>query len=262
MAQTKAVQDQPSMEDILTSIRRIIDEGEAKSPNTSPPSKDEVANDDLAVATSPSENSDSQAAQEVAQVAINEIPELDSFLEALDAKYTAQQGTAKKTPDAADATKIASTSAPAEDASSPEIDASIAIIDEAMGVVEDEGKGGSKYDARFSDDDRDAFKAVGSALAANTAEQSAAGRTAAPEMAQSPASTQSSTALVSEPTRARVGGSLNDLSETLAKEAKRQLPEMTEAMLKPMLSDWLDNNLPSLVERLVREEIERIARGD
>ncbi|MBZ9917266.1 DUF2497 domain-containing protein, partial [Mesorhizobium sp. BR1-1-7] len=29
----------------------------------------------------------------------------------------------------------------------------------------------------------------------------------------------------------------------------------------PMLQDWLDNNLPTLVERLVREEIERVARG-
>jgi cell pole-organizing protein PopZ len=28
-----------------------------------------------------------------------------------------------------------------------------------------------------------------------------------------------------------------------------------------MLQDWLDNNLPLLVERLVREEIERVARG-
>jgi cell pole-organizing protein PopZ len=32
-------------------------------------------------------------------------------------------------------------------------------------------------------------------------------------------------------------------------------------MLRPMLSDWLDDNLPKLVERLVREEIERVARG-
>ena len=28
-----------------------------------------------------------------------------------------------------------------------------------------------------------------------------------------------------------------------------------------LLQDWLDNNLPTLVERLVREEIERVARG-
>ncbi|TGV63965.1 DUF2497 domain-containing protein, partial [Mesorhizobium sp. M00.F.Ca.ET.149.01.1.1] len=36
---------------------------------------------------------------------------------------------------------------------------------------------------------------------------------------------------------------------------------MAEEMLRPMLQDWLDNNLPTLVERLVREEIERVARG-
>ena len=35
---------------------------------------------------------------------------------------------------------------------------------------------------------------------------------------------------------------------------------MAEEMLRPMLQDWLDNNLPTLVERLVREEIERVAR--
>jgi cell pole-organizing protein PopZ len=32
-------------------------------------------------------------------------------------------------------------------------------------------------------------------------------------------------------------------------------------MLKPMLKTWLEENLPSLVERLVRAEIERVSRG-
>ena len=31
-------------------------------------------------------------------------------------------------------------------------------------------------------------------------------------------------------------------------------------MLRPMLKAWLDDNLPPLVERLVRAEIERVAR--
>ena len=33
-----------------------------------------------------------------------------------------------------------------------------------------------------------------------------------------------------------------------------------EDMMRPMLKNWLDDNLPSLVERLVREEIERVSR--
>jgi len=32
-------------------------------------------------------------------------------------------------------------------------------------------------------------------------------------------------------------------------------------MLRPMLKQWLDDNLPAMVERLVRVEIERLARG-
>ena len=32
-------------------------------------------------------------------------------------------------------------------------------------------------------------------------------------------------------------------------------------MIKPLLKTWLDDNLPSMVERMVRAEIERVARG-
>jgi hypothetical protein len=35
---------------------------------------------------------------------------------------------------------------------------------------------------------------------------------------------------------------------------------MTRDLLRGMLKHWLDANLPGLVERLVREEIERVAR--
>ena len=38
------------------------------------------------------------------------------------------------------------------------------------------------------------------------------------------------------------------------------LEDIIRDMLKPMLRYWLDENLPPLVERLVREELERIAR--
>jgi len=37
--------------------------------------------------------------------------------------------------------------------------------------------------------------------------------------------------------------------------------ELVRDMLRPMLKVWLDDNLPPLVERLVRNEIERVARG-
>ncbi len=40
----------------------------------------------------------------------------------------------------------------------------------------------------------------------------------------------------------------------------KTLEDLVSDMLRPMLKQWLDNNLPPLVEQLVREEIERVAR--
>jgi cell pole-organizing protein PopZ len=37
---------------------------------------------------------------------------------------------------------------------------------------------------------------------------------------------------------------------------------MVREMLRPMLKEWLDENLPSVVERMVEKEIARISRGD
>jgi cell pole-organizing protein PopZ len=56
--------------------------------------------------------------------------------------------------------------------------------------------------------------------------------------------------------------SFEDLAEALLARApgERDLEDMTREMLRGMLRQWLDDNLPSIVEQLVREEIERVAR--
>jgi len=59
----------------------------------------------------------------------------------------------------------------------------------------------------------------------------------------------------------KVAAAFEELNEALIANRRKTLDQMAEDMLRPMLQDWLDNNLPQLVERLVREEIERIARG-
>lgn len=40
------------------------------------------------------------------------------------------------------------------------------------------------------------------------------------------------------------------------------IESMVREMLRPMLKEWLDENLPSVVERMVEKEIARVARGD
>ncbi len=41
----------------------------------------------------------------------------------------------------------------------------------------------------------------------------------------------------------------------------RSLEDVVAEMLRPMLREWMDSHLPNIVERLVRTEIERVARG-
>jgi uncharacterized protein len=64
-------------------------------------------------------------------------------------------------------------------------------------------------------------------------------------------------ALVSPSTSHMVQGSMDRLKAAVADDTSAKV----EAVLRPMLREWLDANLPAMVERIVREEIERIARG-
>jgi cell pole-organizing protein PopZ len=68
-------------------------------------------------------------------------------------------------------------------------------------------------------------------------------------------------AIISELPGRQVAAAFGELNEAFAASRKRSFDEIAEDMMRPMLQDWLDNNLPLLVERLVREEIERVARG-
>jgi hypothetical protein len=65
--------------------------------------------------------------------------------------------------------------------------------------------------------------------------------------------------LVSTATNAAVSTAFGTLARTVASNSRTVDDLVTEA-LRPMLKAWLDENLPTLVERLVRAEIERVAR--
>jgi cell pole-organizing protein PopZ len=67
--------------------------------------------------------------------------------------------------------------------------------------------------------------------------------------------------LLSSATSAAVDSAFNALAHTVLVQNARTLEDLVREMLRPMLKTWLDDNLPGLVERLVRAEIERVARG-
>lgn len=67
--------------------------------------------------------------------------------------------------------------------------------------------------------------------------------------------------LMSVETDASVATAFQALAATRMMPTSDALNDIVRDMLRPMLKVWLDDNLPVLVERLVRAEIERVARG-
>lgn len=68
-------------------------------------------------------------------------------------------------------------------------------------------------------------------------------------------------ALLSSNTANAVDNAFNSLAHTVLGNNARTLEDLVKEMLRPMLKSWLDDNLPGLVDRIVRAEIERVSRG-
>jgi uncharacterized protein len=67
--------------------------------------------------------------------------------------------------------------------------------------------------------------------------------------------------LLSQEATTVVDSAFSALAQTVLVQNARTLEDLVREMLRPLLKSWLDDNLPSLVERLVRAEIERVSRG-
>ncbi|NVD41239.1 DUF2497 domain-containing protein [Ensifer sp. HO-A22] len=80
-------------------------------------------------------------------------------------------------------------------------------------------------------------------------------------VAEEPVVGKSAPAIISAEVGRQVAQSFDNLAQAVDLSTRRSYDEIAEEMLRPMLQEWLDDNLPTLVERLVREEIERVARG-
>jgi uncharacterized protein len=77
------------------------------------------------------------------------------------------------------------------------------------------------------------------------------------ESAAAPAAQQ----ILSRSTVSAVESAFNSLANTVLSNNARTLEDLVKEMLRPMLKSWLDDNLPGLVERIVKAEIERVSRG-
>ena len=90
---------------------------------------------------------------------------------------------------------------------------------------------------------------------ASSETKQASDRSAATELRRGPEA-----GLLSREATASVDTAFNTLAQTVKKH-EPTLEDVVRETLRPMLKLWLDENLPSVVERMVQAEIERVARG-
>lgn len=84
---------------------------------------------------------------------------------------------------------------------------------------------------------------------------------AQPAAASSRGASRDDQSLMSTESDQAVHGAFSALAHTILAQNARTLEDLVAEMLQPMLKNWLDDNLPALVERLVQEEIQRVSRG-
>jgi uncharacterized protein len=253
MSQPAKVQE-PSMEEILASIRRIIADDEAK-----PPVADKPASP--AVAAKPEKPA--AVAPAAKAPVVNDIPP--------SAIAPAKAAAAAKTPPPPAAPPAKPAPAPAATNSQDDIDAMLAGLDEAT----------SEAEIRPSQPDGEVFELTDEMALPETppppppvfhkvepqddVEFAEAARPAYRQPAFEPPPFESPAApaqqILSRSTVSAVESAFNSLANTVLSNNARTLEDLVKEMLRPMLKGWLDDNLPGLVERIVKAEIERVSRG-
>jgi cell pole-organizing protein PopZ len=277
MATASSAQREPSMEEILASIRRIIEDSD--NGRKQPGEADELRQDlEPSPGEAPAADVDAfraelHAAPEIRKpVALAEVqaPSPEPVITRMESQtradpvparpsMTLAEVSARVAAEPAPAARIDAPAAPEVSATSDSIVADwrreIAAVGEQAKAMPDRSirKPVAQPEAPASEPVVEgAFGWPSSSDASAGAAQAYAAANEAPSARP---------AILSEHTGRQVAAAFGELSDAFASRSKKTFDEMAEEMLRPMLQDWLDNNLPTLVERLVREEIERVARG-
>jgi uncharacterized protein len=256
MTQPAKVQE-PSMEEILASIRRIIADDEAKPPAAEKPSSPEPM----------AKPEKSEAAAPAAKPVMKDIPP-SAIIPA--APPAATRPVAPPPPPAA-------APVPAASNSQDDIDAMLAGLDEVTteAEVRPPQPDGEVFDLtdemalpdpplqqqpsfhKIEPDDDLEFAEAATATPTATAHRQPAFEPPVFENPPPPPPQQ----ILSRSTVSAVESAFNSLANTVLSNNARTLEDLVKEMLRPMLKSWLDDNLPNLVERIVKAEIERVSRG-
>ncbi|ADV12600.1 PopZ family protein [Mesorhizobium ciceri] len=270
MATASSAQREPSMEEILASIRRIIEDsdGGRKQPGDADELSQDLERASSAYAAPDVEafRADLHAAPEgrkpvtLAEVQ-SQLPPAEPVVARMETPVRPDPSPARPSMTLAEVSaRVAAEPITAEaPISRPVADASIADWRREIAAVGEQARAVSDRSEARKTAAQPSVEAPGDEPAAKPATEPS--RPDASVVRPVAASDAPRPAIVSEHTGRQVAAAFGELSDAFASRSKKTFDEMAEEMLRPMLQDWLDNNLPTLVERLVREEIERVARG-
>jgi cell pole-organizing protein PopZ len=263
MTQPAKVQE-PSMEEILASIRRIIADDEAKPPVAE---AKPAAVEKLAASPLPAKAEKPPAPAPAPKPVMNDIPP---------SKVAPSPKAAAPTPPPAPPPPAPPPAASASN-SQDDIDALLNGLDEA--TTEEEIRPAPVQPEaeaevfELTDDmavpsapppSQPAFQKVEPEDDIEFAESAASRAINRPPAYEPPAfdpPAPPQAAILSQSTVSAVESAFNTLAHTVLSNNARTLEDLVKEMLRPMLKSWLDDNLPGLVERIVKAEIERVSRG-
>jgi uncharacterized protein len=251
MTQPAKVQE-PSMEEILASIRRIIADDEAKPAAAEKPPGPAAAKPEKPAAAVPA-----------AKPVMNDIP--PSAIPV--AQAAAAKVTASPLKPAPPVTLPAAAPKPAASNGQDDIDALLSGLDEATSPSEvrpplpDGDVFELTDEMALPDPPQPSFNKIEPKDDLEFTETAAAraGHRQPPPL-ETPAAPQPQQ-ILSHSTVSAVESAFNTLANTVLSNNARTLEDLVKEMLRPMLKSWLDDNLPGLVERIVKAEIERVSRG-
>ncbi len=264
MAQPSVARE-PSMEEILASIRRIIESNEPQENPLQRPlppvyAEEEFDEDEISIVAELAANDPGLPAREPSYQNFSEIQQDQNFSLADVAARVRAAADGPSQP----RFQTAASTAPMPSAQAPSA---------AMPLASNREPAARQPEPLFQEQQRPAPTPVDQKARMSEMPAAAAhrpleeARPEAPMPAERgeqqgfPAKIEAATALISEEAGAQVARSFGELAAAFDGVQNRSLEDLAQDMLRPMLQEWLDDNLPTLVERLVREEIERVARG-
>ncbi len=255
MTQPAKVQE-PSMEEILASIRRIIADDEAKPP----PGADKPAAAAPPPAPAKPEKSAAPAASApAAKPPMNDVPPSKVAPAPAIAKPAAPPPPPPPPPASNSQDDIDALlngldeTTTEEEVRLPQADGEVLELTDDMAVEMEPPPPQNAFQKVEPEDDLEFAESV----ASKSIQRPPAYEPPPVEAAAPPRPTQ----ILSTTTVSAVESAFNTLAHTVLSNNARTLEDLVKEMLRPMLKSWLDDNLPGLVERIVKAEIERVSRG-